>query len=337
MTNSPRSRGLAVLLGTACAVAAGASGLALAADIPTFTPAPTFTPVAAPPVRALPSFYIDVDALYMTRRPSSDAALVIDEDENPGDVILNGRDLDFNWRPGLQVRAGTTFGGNLGIDFGGFWLAPFTASVLTQGTGDVAIQTDPNTDLTGIGEVVADGMTRFRGFDANLSYAFSEKLTAFAGVAFLSLQDALDMTLFGNGTAYDYSWAIRNRMIGPQVGMDISLLGDGGQGFFVDATARAGLLFNSMTSSVTSDFPGAGDNIERTRTLMLGGGATAGFNINENFGVHIGYQATFLRNVGLATDQVGMTGNLNQPAIPLETGTGNFLVHGATLGVNLAF
>lgn len=326
----------AILLATAAGVALAGASVAFAADIPVYVapaPAPAPMPVAAAMV---PSFYIDVSALYMTRRSPAPGDIIIDEDLNEGDVILNANDFDFNWRPGIQVRAGTSFGGNLGIDFGGFWLAPMTATVATSGTGDIAIQTNPNTDLVGIGDIDALNTTTFRGADVNLTYAMGDGFSLFGGLAYIGLHDNMMISAAGIGTTYDYEWDVNNRMIGPQIGANVNLMGGPGPGLFVDATMRAGLLFNSITSTVQSDL-GNGDNLERARTLMVGGGITAGYNINENFAVTLGYQGTFLKNVALAPDQVGVTGNLNQVDIPLETTTGNFLAHGLTLGLNLRF
>lgn len=328
----------AVFLASAAAAAIGASGVATAADIITYTPPPpSATPIAVAPA-AVPSFYLNVSALYMTRKNPAAGALVI-EQEGDDVVLVDASDLDFNWRPGIQVRAGSTFGGNFGFEIGGFWLSPMTATFMATGGPDAELQTDPPYGLVGITEITAEGVTTFRGLDANLTYGMADGIRLFAGVAFMKLNDTLNLTIIDDGMTTTYDWEVNNRMIGPQIGLTAALMG-GGQGLFVDATARAGLLFNSITSNVAvdnNDIEGTGDNIERARTLMLGGGVTAGYNFNENFGVTLGYQATLLRNVGLATDQVGETDLTTPPDIGLETATGKFLAHGVTLGLNLAF
>ncbi|MGD9737983.1 MAG: hypothetical protein AB7O56_00135 [Bauldia sp.] len=334
-----RKRRAVILASAAAAAIVTASGVANAADIIQYTPPPpTAAPIPVTPA-AVPSFYLNVSALYMTRKNPAETALIIQDDgEDTGAVLLDASDLNYNWRPGIQVRAGAGFGGgNLGFEIGGFWLAPMTAEVVTTlEPVDALIQTNPETILAGLGTVDAFGTTTFRGLDANLTYAVTDGISVFGGVALMSLHDTLELTVgVEQGGINEYVWDVHNRLIGPQVGANISVMG-GGQGLFVDATVRAGLMFNQITSTVESP-AGEGDNIEKVRGLMLGGGVTAGYNFNENFGVTLGYQATLLRNVGLATDQVGVTGNLDQPGIPLETATGKFLAHGLTLGLNLAF
>jgi hypothetical protein len=123
--------------------------------------------------------------------------------------------------------------------------------------------------------------------------------------------------------------------------------GDGSPGLELWAEARAGWLFDFSSSSVLSDRSGfgwgtvTGSATATTSSAMAAGSANIGFRFSETFAIHVGYEALWLSHVGLATDQVGATGDLlSSPApyvVPMGTAYGSFLMHGARAGFDLQF
>lgn len=336
MTKRAATRGLLASV-AAAAVLGGAS--ALAADIaPVIPPPPPPVVVAAP----VPSFELHLNALYMTRRSPDPAPLVSFYPlPGTGDVI-DASDLDFNWWPGFEGRAGVILPSHIGFEGRFMWVAPLSALVETAPDDDVLLNTNPTTEFSTTNFATAFDVTRLWSTDANVTVALGGGFQLFAGAAYVRLRDTLEITLADDTFDESAVWDVLNRMVGPQVGARMKT--GGGNGFFFAAEARVGLLFNSITSAFDADFTNLGngiytaDDTANSKVLMAAGNVNVGFQVSETFAVHLGYQAMWLNNIGLATSQVGNTGELDVPgAVTLDTTTSSFLVHGVRLGFDLTF
>ncbi|MGD9737818.1 MAG: hypothetical protein AB7O56_12290 [Bauldia sp.] len=331
-------------------------GSVLAADIEIVPPPPI---IPAPMVvEEVPRFYFLAGALFVTRKspepapilieaPTPQAAEALPGGLPPGD-ILDASDFDFGWTFGFYARAGVITPSNLGVEVGGFWLKPMTATV----TGDfdldpigVFLQTDDETFYERIEAFEAANTTRLYGLDANVVLQPNAgPLQLYAGVAYLRLRDALDLTLTqatNPTTDFVFDWETSNRLIGPQIGARV-FLGDADP-FSLTLDARVGYLRNAYTNAFSHMGTGGlieGDDSGKVWSFMAAGGVTANFALNENLHLNVGYQAIFLNNVALAPHQViGTPGPLGTgpETLDLTTYTSHVLFHGVSAGITLLF
>lgn len=348
-----KSLKVALLMGGGAALLT-AAGPAFAADVPQVVPPPP-PPIIVEP-EDVPRYYLSLQALFMTRKNPPETPILTPEltpalttfGPQETDVIdgLNAQDIDYGWAFGVAGRAGL-IGNPVGFDIGGFWLKPMEAivHVFTEDApgGGYWLETVPRmgvffTDPTEEA-ATAYAATRLYGFDANVTFSPDETFTIFAGAAFVRVQDELFLDIFtAQDVLVEADWTTNNRLIGPQIGVR-GQFGQNALSFGFEF--RAAYLFNHATGTADIFDPVVHaidievDDEEKTRTLMLAGGANIGFNVNENLTLTLGYQAMWFKALAMAPAQVPATDPF-APALDLDT-TSPLLVHGVALGLTLRF
>lgn len=339
-------RAIVMALGSgATALTAAFAGTATAADI--LPPVVVAAPMVVEP-ESVPRFYATASLLYMTRTPPAEQPILTNIPSVSGrgttevQYGMDASDYRFGWSLGTAGRIG--YGGDpVGFDLGGFWLAPLEAAVTMDGGGfDYLLETRPDliqVEIDGID--VAEGLDtlRLRGADANVTFALGDGFHLYAGAAYVSLRDALEILFVqvDNPEPEILTWTASNRMIGPQLGMRADFGGDR-VGFGFDF--RAAYLFNTAGATIAAaPNPVFGDDdTVKARSVMLAGGIDVGFHVTDALSLTLGYQAMWFRNVALAPNQVATTIPFFFPSdAEVDTGFGNLLVHGVTAGLNLTF
>ena len=126
-------------------------------------------------------------------------------------------------------------------------------------------------------------------------------------------------------------------MVGGQVGLRLSL-GDHGNGsLFFEADFRFGALRNAISRVVSDTSLNGEEATDAARAMMFGSDVTLGLQLNETVALTFGLRYLQIRGVDLATDFLSEVDADQDDLYLIPPNLVPFSVHGATLGLTLAF
>jgi len=282
-------------------------------------------PVKAPPPTPPPlwTWEFGADGVYAAAKQGPDTLLT--RSVGTLDPITTSNDFNFDREFGGDVRLrlrnqSATFEARY---FGGFG---FNGGANADYPIDWDVMSNPFVIVMGSdGPLVSSYKSRLHSAEANLRWQAAPNVVYFAGARWIQLRERMSLKVDTASLQFDTS----NRAIGPQIGVDWRVIAPAAaSGFFVDADARLGWLFNDSSASMrvlTDTANGSSDK----GIVAAEAGLTLGYQVSPNAEWRLGYRALWLDSVALAPQQL--------PGTNFTTGTVNiarddYLVHGVTFG-----
>jgi hypothetical protein len=309
-----------------------------------------------------PDVYGEVEWLFLNRTAGHPNRTIL-IDGNTQQTLVSSSDLDFGFNSGVRALFGVRLCGCRAVEFGYFGLFNSDASIDYVGP-------NPNVDVTLPGplgqasnvfhdgvRVHVDYVSRLHGAEVNFPCCCcwqcedecggsgqpqdgprAGSTEWFAGFRYLSLREDLRISgekpvLGAVETGY-YDTASRNDLFGAQLGGRIRRCY--GQ-FSWEATAKAGIFGNQAGQEQVfidyPDFPLRPNTSSNGCSVALVGelNLTAIYQLNETWGLRLGYNLIWIEGVALAPDQLDFS-------FTPTSGTGlnrndGFFMHGVNVGV----
>jgi hypothetical protein len=256
--------------------------------------------------------YIQVDALYWRREHGWHVNLV-NASLDPNVNFINGSNLNYRFEALPRLTGGFVLGNGVAIEGTYFYKDDFSVRKGVAGTANIDI-TAFGTPIAGSTFSAADwgsvsASTKLQNVEINL--VETERFFNFlAGFRYLELQEQTILFAAGQDVG-SVDLKTYNRLLGGQAGVRVAH--DWGL-FGLQAQGKAGMYFNDGSSSTTSVDPGLVYNFNRNAggqnesflgelTLM------ATFRTLSSWQYRLGYNAMWITQVALATDQI--TNNAN--------------------------
>ncbi len=259
---------------------------------------------------------------------------------------LNGRDFGFGVQTGFEI--GGLHRGFLGDvdlevryfstdDMDDFEFESFSGGV-------VRIHNALPFDLVGPRRVFADYVSELRSIEANLRYRCGGEddwLTVLAGLRYISLDESLVGVLVDPAAVavnQQMSVAVDNRLFGIQIGMDALLAGD--RQHSIEAYGRAGIYHgdsDTVSRQTTFTMPAVGfgaSGRDGQTSSVCEIGLKAKYRLAENLEFFGRYQATWINDVALASNQLTATNLMTGSVGPANA---NVIYHGVVFGLEYAF
>jgi len=291
-----------------------------------------------------PEFFLEAEALVMTRDDPHSRALWSSDVAGRGDVF-DADHFDFDFEPGTQANAGVRFD-RLGFEVAGFWIDSWRSGKRFVGTADCClVDTNPATSF-GLDEGSPEDATyvsEIYGMEGNVSYEVVPGATLLGGVRWIQLNEKMkfvSIDFFENNR-----WTVDNTLIGPQLGARLELLEllyEDESRWSVRADARIAALFNDIENRYQNargdgpDDPFGSDNDDGA-AVSIQAGLSAGYEVFPGATLRLGYQVLWIYGVALAPDQMGRTSQFNTGGRrPMGTRTEDALYHGGTVGFTIA-
>ncbi len=289
------------------------------------------------------SWTYEIGALVMHRSRPDQNLLVLDP-LNPGSNNLNAN--DFNFGPTVGIEGAITVHNvfpnwssevrYFGIDD---WSDTVSGSILGN---PVQINNDPGTFISGPRFVDSGYSTELHNVEWNLSRGtgFGNWLV---GLRYIQLNDQLHTRFTSLAvprvSTEDYRVSTRNRLYGPQIGFNKSLLS--GACYCFEAFAKGGIFVrDSSHRSSLVNFRDAGtvtfSRRDRENDFSYVGeiGLRGSYQICRNMSVFAAYRGLWIEDVALASDQVTRN-NFAPGAVTYDDG--DIFFHGGTFGIEFWF
>ncbi len=273
-------------------------------------------------------YFAEVDAIWLKRNPSKSTVLAtLNSPGHPGrPQLIASEDVNFDFEPGLRVRAGMMFNQCTQLEAVYFGVNNMNGNpaTLNRLPGPFALNSIytvlNNTPL----QYRADGQTELQSGELNLRRRSGNgylSTSALVGFRYLYIQDKLRLDTFGppptgGPLAYETTLAnVRNNMFGLQVGGDVSYNCNRWQ---LTGNAK-GLLYanfyDSIAQNVVSDpsgyflkGPTYRNSSDEDKLATPGVGAQVGldaaFALTQNIVLRGGYQLLVLSNVAIGSEQL---------------------------------
>jgi hypothetical protein len=299
-----------------------------------------------------PDVYGEVEGLFLKRSAGHpDRTILING--NTQATLVSSSDFDFGFDPGVRATFGFRLGDCRRVEFGYFGLFDSQASL-------DYVQPNPNVDVTFPGplgvasnvfhdgvRVHMDYLSRIQGAEVNFPNCCcwqccdGERAGSaewFAGFRYLNLREYLHIggakTVGAVGETAYYDTKSRNDLFGAQLGGRLRRCY--GQ-FSWEAMGKAGIFGNQAgQEQVFIDYPdfalrspvsGNGGSVAFVGELNL----TGIYQLNDTWGLRLGYNLMWIEGVALAPDQLDFTFT-STSGTGLNTGGGLFL-HGVNAGL----
>ena len=180
--------------------------------------------------------------------------------------------------------------------------------------------------------------TKFDNWEANWRYQLFDQLSVLAGFRAINLKDTATFILNSNVATGQYSYY--NRLRGAQIGADWAVFPLTSP-FQINVFGKIG-RFELNTAGGISEFQGpnfiGAFGATATSHVNVGeAGISAGYRPSPNVLIRGGYQALWIRDVGLASN--GASFSLLNPSLlnSVDGARGNLLFHGANFGVTISY
>jgi hypothetical protein len=315
-----------------------------------------------------PCTYGEIEWVFMKRCAGlPDRALLIDA--NTQETLVSSSDLDFDFSPGVRALFGFRLWGCRAVEFGYFGLADSRSSIdFVQPNPAVDVTLPGSLGIAsnvfhGDVRVRIDYLSRLQGAEVNFPCCCSScccsagcsdcgpscssgspncgpatSLEWFVGFRYLSLREDLRISGARTVDTLDetgfYDTTSRNDLFGAQLGGRIRRCYGR---FSWEATGKAGIFGNSAgQEQVFVDYPGFllrpttganGGNVAFVGELDL----TGIYQINQTWGLRLGYSLMFIDGVALAPSQTDFTFT-STSGTALNT-NGNLFLHGVNVGL----
>ena len=300
-----------------------------------------FCPVAADGDRSVTVY----GGLLFLGRSRPDSQALFSNQTNPAQQ-LNGRDFDFGVQTGFEIGGiQRGFLGDLDLDVRYFSTDDVDDFEFESFSGGVVrIHNALPFDLVGPRRVFADYASEMRSVEANLRYRCGgnkDWLTVLAGLRYISLDESLVGLLVDPAAIaanQQMSVAVDNRLFGIQVGMDAMLAGD--RQHSIEAYGRAGIYHgdsDTVSRQTTFTTPAVGfgaSGSDGQASSVCEIGLQAKCRLAENLDFYGRYQATWINDVALASNQLTATNLMTGSVGPANA---NVIYHGAVFGLEYAF
>jgi opacity protein-like surface antigen len=295
---------------------------------------------APPPPPAFPSgffFGASLDGIYSYR---NNAGGVLVTTLGAPTSLLNGQDLAFPDKGGVDARLGAGFGqwSVEGRFLGGF---KWNSSIPAFASGNAQIGAFSN---FGVNSLSPSARSSLDSWEANLRWQALPWLTPFVGYRQIKMSDETDINAVFNAFSALYTFSIPWQAKGVQIGANVRLLGPGTTWqpgpFFFDVDGRIGIykvnadvLFNLIPSTGGS-FP-SGTTFSKSNSMIYELGATLGYQITPNWDVHVGYRLLSITDALFANDYAARATALATAAAAPDTR--RFNLNMVTIGTRVMF
>ncbi len=273
-------------------------------------------------------YFAQVDAIWLKRNPSTSTILAtLNSPGHPGrPQLIASEDVNFDYEPGLRVRAGMMLNQCTQVEAVYFGINNFNGNpaTLNRPPGPFSLNSIytvlNNTPL----QYRADGQTELQNGELNLRRRSGNGFmtaSALIGFRYIYIQDKLRLDTFGppptgGPLAYETTLAnCRNNLFGLQIGGDVGircnrlklagefkgiLYGDAYQSIAQNVVRDpSGYFLKGPTYRNSSDedhkaTPGVGAQV----------GLDAAYSLTNNIILHGGYQLLVLSNVAVGSEQL---------------------------------
>jgi hypothetical protein len=314
-----------------------------------------------------PYWAVGLDALALSRSASHEYVLVRQgglptgadtlSDVLSRPVLLDASDLDFSYDPGWRVnlRRRTRYGFGLELLYfemdgwsSGAMIADPDVGTLASGPAYMFFADTPSDpDDYHAFKYSSD----LRNIEMHLRYPLGPRVRLLGGWRLIDLDESL--TAWSNN--FDlYRTTTSNRLIGPQVGADVSLWDKGGR-LHIKGTVKAALYYNDVNVSARDLWGGFPTRIAERVSAGAGNtavstelGIEAGIRLTHHWSLRMGYQAMWIGGIALAPEQLDNLDYVGAAAghFPTPTATlfgksadtdGDLILHGGYVGAEFRF
>jgi hypothetical protein len=292
-----------------------------AADMPAKT---RMAVKAPPPVTTAPEWYAVLSGVAMTRsRPAGTPILSTQTAPGSGNLFRSDA-LSFGWQGGFEGRAGVKFANRFGAEVGGFFLGDLntTRTIFNNGGAIQAqVETNPITTygFSANSRIDYPYTSRIWSVEGNGTWEATPAVILLAGVRYISLRETFSQNLNVPAAAFIENdvWNANNSLLGGQVGTRVDfvrLAGAANSPWIATGDLRAGIFNNQLSNDFVSSFSPPPTVVSRftgggsTTSYAVQGGVDVGYRVTEFAKVTLGYQFLYIDRVGLAPNQVGVTG-----------------------------
>ncbi|MGE5840280.1 MAG: hypothetical protein ACM34H_10115, partial [Deltaproteobacteria bacterium] len=284
--------------------------------------------------------------LLLLYRENSDTPLVTDSFSPGGTNIVNAKDLDLKFEPGLDASLGAvlrTLGTTFGAEVRYFGIHEWSEShgpVLRPPDTLVVIKHQPEIAFFSTSEtsVFAKYKSELYNVELNLSWYPGEQIRAFIGGRYMKLDEALRISTESFGTTYVDEVSTKNDLLGVQLGIEGVFFGRTDDGFSMEGWAKAGYFHNDISAKANFPLPVIGNLSARSskneNTLAGEFGIGVSYAFFRNIALSARYQLLWLNHVALAPEQWPVT---DYATGRINTATDSVIYHGAWVGVILSW
>lgn len=282
--------------------------------------------------RDAPSGYVSVGAVIMQRsRPNGGATVAANPDTTT--AFQTAKDFDFNRGTGVDATVGVRFWRTEAIEARLLSFAMDASSNFVTPGGFIGA------GFTGPGGTVFASQyeTKMQSWEVNWRHQLLDQLNVLAGVRSISVRDALTYTL--NTTVAGSQYNYNNRLLGVQIGADWAILPLTSP-FQINVFGKIG-RYSLRTDGGIDEFQGInpiGSFQDREKDHVYAGeaGVSVGYRLSNNVLIRAGYQALWLNNLGLASNNA--SASLTNPSL-LRTNVyrGDLLLQGVNFGMTISY
>jgi len=226
-----------------------------------------------------------------------------------------------------------------GVEVRGLFTEPATEkSTLALGPPTlVRINTFVPFFLPGVTSINAKREATFDSLEANISVFSSEHARLFVGGRGLRIDDDLGIRFNTAALPTTLTQKTSNRMMGPQIGLNLTLPQTALPGIKLSASGRLAYLKNRTRSSSVLDtgvvtVTAAGKSKEWTSMAELG--LNADWELSSNTSLSLGYNLIYIDKLATPTESL-LNSNYFTSAIPSDTESAMF--HGASIKARILF
>jgi hypothetical protein len=316
--------------------APSAPAYASSPTIPMLIPQP---PMAPPPIYPT-RWYIDVDAIFLTRTNNLGATPLVLLNNNAAtqtNVLLSTNDLDFNFQVGPRILVGYEIDPEQAVEASYFGIYNWKATASVTGNNDLNLPGDLGLDLALDFFDADEANITYKSIihNAELNYVRTwGDISGLVGFRYFHLGDKLDIqfTDAQNGSS-TYDVNVTNNLFGGQIG---ARLAHACSAWSYDLTGKAGVYGNviNMTQNV-SDFnaaPVRNTSTNSGQVAFIGDIAlNAYYQFSQNWYLRGGYQVYWVEGLALGPSQLDFTNSGTSGTTVSKTDS--LFMHGANAGL----
>lgn len=280
--------------------------------------------------------------LVLHRENNANLPLVTNSFGPGGSNIVNAKDLNLGFEPGLDASLGarirmfgTTFDAEIRYFGINEWaeshaplLRPANSLVVFKHLSRVAFLSTEETS------VFAKYESELYNVEFNLGWYPKERIRVFIGPRYIRLDEDLRISKETFGTAVLDKLTTENDLLGGQLGIEGIFVGKPDGGFSIDGWAKVGYFNNDISTRAKFPLPRIGNLSARSSndkgTLAVEFGIGVSYAFCRNITLSTRYQLLWLNSVALAPDQWPVT---NYISGRISTATDGVLYQGGWIGV----